>query len=1157
MKIMKLNKPLLLLSLVLFVCCALAWLWIDRASYAVLNLVMTISLFVLAIIVMYLSYWYQNIRKNTQEHDKEHEQTILLKQDIKIIQQLFRAAVKQLHGVRGQKLKNLYELPWYIVIGNEKNAKSSLLQQNNLEPVLHRSQDETDTDQYLRFWSNDHAVVIEIGHRLFDREGVDEALWETLAKQLLKYRPRQAINGVIATIGCDYFLQSDNKVRQTLSLNLQEAILELGEYIGLSIPVYCVFTKVDKIADFMPFFSSYSGLDIKNPFGTTFSMDENQYFKADELELACLDILKNLAQQQFQLLREARNNEADSVIALPYQLRIFFERANELLTSIGRENRVRQAVWLRGMYLVTTEQRDVSYDLLTQLVADKAAFNADASKPQLEGRQSLFSSRILSHVLLPEANIIGVNKQRHYGYIAVRSLLILGVVACIMAFGLQLRDNWNQDEAFRAKAITEISLYRSDIKRLQEENSGFAELVTVLNEFRNVNQEGKKQLPWYQKVSIQQEDTAAQINRVYQQQLQLFLLPQLADLLSSELYVYVSLGNPSKVFELLRYYQMLFDQRRLMANEMIDYLIDTLDDQGDLSNESLSDISFLLDDLFASDYSHVLKPNDELISVALQNLEGLSPERLIYARIKILPEYRNKVDIRRQLGDKFNEIFQFKASFHGYLISELYTKQGHSSIDLSIKSPLLKKQLKEFKSIQGDMSGVSVTELSELSKKIQRIYYSDYVSQWKDLISNIVIKDYASMEDLVYAIRIGREPANSPFVDVIEAVVINTTLAKENDSDSKGNAKVAKQLGLKKAANVLKKADRVNRIAGDKLVRLQPSYVVNEAFSHYSAFITIPKNGKTAPIDELTNELDNLNSYFDSALTSSEPSKYFYENAKAHAAGSQDALITFRRLSSRAPGQVALWIKALNEQAWKRVIARSTGYLDKQWQEQVYSFYQQAIQGRFPFALQGRGEVAIDDFVTLFQPQGRLDKFVTETLMPFVYWNNGALKLIEVDGEKLPLSEITLEKIKQAGDIRELFFGPAGQELALQLRIKASSMTTTTTKFDIRDTETLYSYRHGPRLWQEIQWPTIGEDNYLSVNFYKGENRIASQSYTGQWRLFRMLFDGKSSMTSDRRIRNFVYKIDNEKIVLSHALKGSDVNLTKGIFTRFYLPSKL
>ncbi|MCV5978259.1 ImcF-related family protein, partial [Escherichia coli] len=84
---------------------------------------------------------------------------------------------------------------------------------------------------------------------------------------------------------------------------------------------------------------------------------------------------------------------------------------------------------------------------------------------------------------------------------------------------------------------------------------------------------------------------------------------------------------------------------------------------------------------------------------------------LIYARIKEMPEYRTQVDLRSQLGEKFNSLFEFTNDFHGYLIPEIFTKQGYSQIDLTAKSPLLRSLMSEFKAIQGDMSGASVIEL--------------------------------------------------------------------------------------------------------------------------------------------------------------------------------------------------------------------------------------------------------------------------------------------------------------------------------------------------------------------------------------------------------------------------------------------------------------
>lgn len=271
----------------------------------------------------------------------------------------------------------------------------------------------------------------------------------------------------------------------------------------------------------------------------------------------------------------------------------------------------------------------------------------------------------------------------------------------------------------------------------------------------------------------------------------------------------------------------------------------------------------------------------------------------------------------------------------------------------------------------------------------------------------------------------------------------------------------------------------------------------------YANYVTgTGKAGDSVPLDSLIQEFDALNSYFDAALSSPNPSQVMHGYAKAHAEGSQDAIVLFERQSAKAPSQVALWTKSIAQQSWQKVIASSMNHVNKQWDEQVYQFYTQAIEGRFPFALQGRGEVALNDFAQFFKPQGRVDKFVDDLLKPFVYWDNGVLKLKDVDGDTLPINAQALSQLRQTRQLSQLFFGPTGQELALKIALRPSSMNTNVTEFQLREAESVFTYRHGPRVWSSVSWPSTGIDGYLSANFYQGENRVATRAYTGQWALF-------------------------------------------------------
>ncbi|MCL1078167.1 type VI secretion system membrane subunit TssM [Parashewanella spongiae] len=1153
------TKMLSVLFLTIIMCglSALIWWFVpDNSGWSWIRFVgMAMSTFS----VLAASYWFYRRLRKQKKQQEELERTILLKQDTQVIQSLFKQANRKLKGYGGNKLDSLYELPWYLVLGGQKDAKSALLQQNGLEPLLKNSSDEISQTHHIKFWSNDKLVAIEIGNRIFDNENIDDELWLIISQQLMKYRPRQGVNGILSLIGCDRLLNGDRKSRSKMSNLIQQAVLSMSSSLKIEIPVYSIFTKADAISDFVEFFEGYTGCDVDNPFGVTFTCDDKERgFDGEQFEQQTQQLLSEIAKQQFELLFNLSHDKSSSILGLPYQLRIFFKLVSELLVEIGRENRVREAVWLRGAYFLSCSQKGTEFDLLTQSVADKAEFNTQAIREQATDRRHYFSPRIFSHVILPESRIVGVNEFRHAGYIFVRSAMLAAIAAMIMSAGVLLKNNWNQDEQWRTNSLAQLRIYNTDIHRLQNEPYSISQLTAVLGELRMVAVEGISPKPWYQRVSVTDDNTAERIYLTYEEQLKVMLLPKIEELISSELFVYSNLENPSKIFEILRFYSMLFDKKRLDVKELHAFILDTLKDQGGVSSHNFNTLSNMLDELFAGDYEGQLTANETLIASAASKLEGLSTERLIYARIKSLPEYRNQVDIRGQLGEKFDSMFAFTENFHGYLIPEILTKQGYSNLDLTPKSKLLRRQLSELKSLKKEGESPSVTELAELSKQIQKLYFTDYIFYWKSLIKNIRIKQFKSTQDLSYALRSAREPVTSPVLDVLGAIVVNTKLAIEEQPDTKSNKRVASQLGLSKASKVLGKADRINRAVGSKLLTIQPSFIVNKAFKSYADYVEgTGKSGSTIPVDGFIQQFDGLNTYFDTALLSSNPTKVMHDYAQAHAEGSQDAITAFGSESAKAPSQVAKWAKSISRQSWKAVINANMSFINKQWDDRVYQFYTQAISGRFPFELRGRGEVTLEDFSQTFKPQGRIDKFVEVMLKPFVYWDNGELQLKEVDGYHLPIKASSLEQLSQTRKLSHLFFGPTGQELGLNISLRPSSMSTDITEFQIRGEKSIFKYNHGPRVWSDINWPSAGVDGFLSTNFYHGDNRVATKAYYGQWAFFRVLFENSSSPTATRLIRKLNYKLNGNGMLFDYTLRNSNQVLDKSLFTTFSLPKEL
>ena len=1093
-------------------------------------------------------------RKNKSE-ENENEQKILLKKDIRVMKKIFHYAYKKIWGNGHQRTNTFYDLPWYLVLGGEKESNSSLLRQNGLEQIKNPYFDEEKASQFLRFWSNEHFIVIEVGPSIFDEDGIDDVLWKTLSSLLLKYRPRQGLNGILPVISSELLLTGTRNDCQKRANIYQEAILLMNSRLMINTPVYCILSDASAISDFSTFFAGFSGLG--NAFGITLPCDPLCRFDRDEFERQSRALLKNVLNRQSEILRNLTPEDSNSVMALPFQLSVFLERVTELLHDLGSENRVRDAVWIRGFYLLSSSSHALEHDLLTQIVASKTESNFVSSRHSKVKLQNYFASNIFTQVILPQKKIVGINKKNHALYVASRLIIVLSMFSFLSVVAFILKNNWNRDEAWRTDGITQNRLYNNEMSKINASYS-ILDVIVHLDKLRIVATEGIIPTSWYEKVSIKQEKTAAFVFSEYQEKLKYVLLPKLADLISSELKVYIKLGDASKVFETLRLYKMLFDKEILDVNDINNYLVESLQEQGDVNTESLQVFSALLNDLLNSQYEGTITENKELIALALNDIDKISPERLIYARIKSLPSYKITLDLRRQFGDEFDSIFMFSDGYHGYLAPEIFTKQGYKELDLSVNSKLLKDQLKYFKLIQGDFSGVSISELMALSKQIQRFYFSDYVYYWKNLLNNIKVRPFGNPRLLSLAIKKASNPTTSPMIDLLSAVVSNTTLAIEEKPDLKAATKLTKALGLKGVSKGLGKAKKADKLAGNKLLRSQPSFVVNEAFNAFSYYLNGEEGDNETQLDGLITQFDSLNSYLDVAYSSVDSGKIYHEYALSHVNKSEDQLVLFQRFANKGPEKIEEWVKNISHQVWVSIVDGSMSYINEQWNKNVYQHYVSGIEARFPFTAQGIGEVAIEDFVQMFKPKGRVDEFLETFLIPFVSWENGALKVNKFDDVSFALNSASLKQIERAKQIGNIFFAKGGNELRLRVGLKANLMSTNVTEFQIRETENIFTYKHGPRIWSVVDWPKLNMDPNITISFYQNNNRVASKSYFGHWALFRFLFEGEISTTPNRLVRKSDYIFaGNKKMALDYSLLDSNVVLEPSLFTQFYLPKAL
>ena len=149
----------------------------------------------------------------------------------------------------------LYELPWYMIIGNPAAGKSSAIVHSGLSfpiPGNKALQGVGGTRNCDWFFTTD-GILLDTAGRYSVQED-DRAEWFSFLDLLRKHRSRAPINGILIAVSVAELVAGPTKASHELAKNLRTRVQELTERLGVHAPVYVVFTKADLIAGFTDFF---------------------------------------------------------------------------------------------------------------------------------------------------------------------------------------------------------------------------------------------------------------------------------------------------------------------------------------------------------------------------------------------------------------------------------------------------------------------------------------------------------------------------------------------------------------------------------------------------------------------------------------------------------------------------------------------------------------------------------------------------------------------------------------------------------------------------------------------------------------------------------------------------------------------------------------
>lgn len=272
----------------------------------------------------------------------------------------FANAVKLLrNNVPGRSY--LYQMPWYLMIGEAGSGKTAALHSANLNLPFGKPVNEGfEIREGCNWWFFDEGAVLDIeGDYVLYKDGKSsfEKGWDHLISLLKKYRPERPLDGVILAIPCGDLIGPETQAEKRLnaasekSRILYQKLWELQKKTGIFFPVYILVTQCDKVRGFKSFANEIPPKHRDDLFGWSSHFTLETAYSPEWVDEAFARLFKNLYEGQIELLADGiQTRDADGFFLLPTELQAVVEPLRVYLNNLFRQSVYHESFFFRGIY---------------------------------------------------------------------------------------------------------------------------------------------------------------------------------------------------------------------------------------------------------------------------------------------------------------------------------------------------------------------------------------------------------------------------------------------------------------------------------------------------------------------------------------------------------------------------------------------------------------------------------------------------------------------------------------------------------------------------------------------------------------------------------------------------------------------------------------
>ena len=336
------------------------------------------------------------------------------------------------------KLRNidLYELPWYMLIGEPQSGKSTTLKNSDLDfPVGTESISGGGGTRNCDWWFTEQGVILDTAGRFTFQEQIatDSAEWTHFLDLLVRHRPSCPINGVILVIPVDALLANDRETLEQKARNISDKLTHIQRQLAIQFPIYLMITKCDQIYGFVQFFNKLSADQQREMLGWS-NPEETPGFDPTIYDRSFDALVDRIDRQRLQHLQKSSFvSGLDQLFVFPEEFRALKDPLRQYLELIFKPSRFKEPLLFRGYFFTSGMQEGQPIvKACKNMIQDNSIL--ERLEKVFHTHRAFFVRDFYSKKVFPEEGLVK-RTSHHHQQDKLKRQIVWGVNIALILFG--------------------------------------------------------------------------------------------------------------------------------------------------------------------------------------------------------------------------------------------------------------------------------------------------------------------------------------------------------------------------------------------------------------------------------------------------------------------------------------------------------------------------------------------------------------------------------------------------------------------------------------------------------------------------------------------------------------------------------------------------